>query len=396
MLPNPKNSPSAVLEYKPQLDGLRFLAVFAIILYHYFPEVHKHVKIIDSSIFLAFFFVLSSYLITNILLKGKEKGLDAGYSKLSIGSVFLMRRTLRIFPAYYFYLLLVFIFPIGGQYLRENFEVFFLYISNFQIYADQEWNELTAHLWTLAVEEQFYLVWPWVILFTPDKYLPKVLLFIIFIGFSSRLLLYTLISPEEFQVVTIQVLTPTCLDSFGLGALLAYRHKNGIIHNPQLKKALAVILTIWVISIALNALMVVLLLGRIIVSLFAMIIIEGAVNGYQNKAGKLLENKVVLYLAKISYGIYLYHIFSAFILWKLCVRIREFAAHTLGINISEIINFIALPGIYFSVSVILTIIMASLSWHFLERPINNLKRFFIYNSSKPVAQPKEKSLAKHL
>ena len=395
MLLKPTNGSSTTIDYKPQLDGLRFLAVFAIIIYHYFPEVHNHVKVIDSSIFLAFFFVLSSYLITKVLLKGKEKGLEAGYPKLMVGFVFLIRRTLRIFPAYYFYLMLVFLFPVGGLYLRENSEMFFFYIANFQIFADQEWNELTSHLWTLAVEEQFYLLWPWLILFLPEKILPKAFLFIIFIGVSSRLLLYLLIHQSEFQVVTLQVLTPTCLDSFGMGAILAYRHRSGITTNPVLKKALVIMATIWVVCIALNYLTIVLLLGRIIVSLFAMVIIEGAYNGYQNKVGQILEHKTVLYLAKISYGIYLYHIFSAFILWKLCVRVREFTLNSFGINISEIINFIAIPGIYFSLSIILTIIMASLSWHFLESPINNLKRFFIYTPSKKVSMPKARKLAKY-
>ena len=102
-----------VIEYKPQLDGLRFCAVLFVLIYHYLPVFRQLGVNLDLALFLVFFFVLSSYLITKILLISKEKGIEAGYSKSKIGLVFLIRRTLRIFPAYYFYLIVLMLLQIG-------------------------------------------------------------------------------------------------------------------------------------------------------------------------------------------------------------------------------------------------------------------------------------------
>ncbi len=126
------------------------------VLFYHYSEWIRALKIpftIDLGTFISFFFVLSSYLITTILLQKKRTGSGV----LSTAYNFLVRRTLRIFPAYYLYLILLILLPYAGWDVRAHPALYFTYLSNFHIYAGQYWNTLTSHLWTLAVEEQFYL-----------------------------------------------------------------------------------------------------------------------------------------------------------------------------------------------------------------------------------------------
>ena len=371
--------PPSVIEYKPQLDGLRFFAVFFVLIYHYLPIVRNLAVSLDLALFLVFFFVLSSFLITKILLISKEKGVAAGYSRQKIGLVFLIRRTLRIFPAYYFYLILLLLLPYAGQNVKDNAASFFLYLSNFHLYYTHEWGELTPHLWTLAVEEQFYLVWPWIILFTPDKHLTKVFYFFTGVGILSRAVLYAQMKSPELEFATLQVLTPTCIDAFSLGALLAYQHVRGKTYNPIYKWLLLPCFLIFIYN-KLSHQVYFIFFERTFVALLAVVVIEGASKGYKNWFGWLLENKVVLYLAKISYGIYLYHIITAYLFWKFIGLLNNYATRHFQLDLTGFVNFMALPAVSFFIYFFLSVVLAALSWHLLEKPISNFKKLFMYNA----------------
>ena len=371
---------SAVIKYRPQLDGLRFIAVLFVLIYHYLPGFQFVGRIINLNIMLTFFFVLSSFLITKILLISKEKGTEAGYSKQKIAFVFLMRRTLRIFPAYYFYIILLLLLPYAGQLVKDHTLSFFLYLSNFQIYFTQDFGDLTAHLWTLAVEEQFYLAWPWLILFVPNKNLPKVFYGLFLLGPVSRAIFYALMDNPGLEMATIQVLTPTCLDGFGIGGLLAYQHVNGKTSNPIYKWIFLALIPVYIYTLFSGYASFSIVFDRAFISIFAVIIIENASNGYQNFFGRFLENKVVLYLAKISYGIYLYHIFAAYFFWRVMSKLTPVFNNRLGINLYPLSDFFAHPVASFIVYLLLSIAMAALSWHFLEKPISNFKKLFMYKA----------------
>lgn len=390
MSTSPYTKSSTVIAYRPQLDGLRFGAVLTVLFYHFLPMYQLVGRVLDIGVLLVFFFVLSSYLITKILLVGKERGLAAGYSKLKIGLVFLSRRTLRIFPAYYFYIFLLLLVP-SATYVRENAATFFLYLSNYQIFFDQEWGELTAHLWTLAVEEQFYLLWPWLILLTPNRHLPKMLFLIIACGIISRAVIFGMLDSPATQEVTLLVLTPTCLDGFGFGALLAYQHYYGNSISYLWKKVFLIALPVWVITLFLANPAVSIVVDRVFVSLFALFIIEGANIGYKNMLGRMLEHPVVLYLGKISYGIYLYHILAVVSFWKVFGKLTAGRQAIFGIDISDIVDLLKQPWISFPIYLVLSIALASASWYFLEKPINSLKRFFVYNAAKKGAPKVQES-----
>ncbi len=382
---------ASILAYRPQLDGLRFIAVFVVICYHFFPALQAHNSPMDIGVLLAFFFVLSSYLITKIILIGKQKGLEGGYNKFQVGGIFLIRRTLRIFPAYYAYLLLLMFIPGLGENIWAYTKTYFFYLTNYHFFYQQEWGPLTGHLWTLAVEEQFYLVWPWLILFTPNRHIPKALVLMVVVGIVSRLVLFNQYDASG-SLITMQILTQTCLDSFAFGGILAYLHMKGKDRNPVFVYLFFLSLFTWTACILFDYPHIATALGRVVVALLAMVVIEGANKGYTNLLGKVLENKVILYMAKISYGIYLYHLFSNFVVLQVAELLQRGNHHIIrftGINVNNFLYLLYNPLIYFILSFSASVIMAALSWHFLEEPVNNLKRFFIYRKKAKTTVPEE-------
>ena len=360
------------LSHRPQLDGLRFIAVFGVLFYHYsgWLRTLKLPFTVEMGTFISFFFVLSSYLITSILLNNKHNGkssIDTAYN-------FLARRTLRIFPAYYFYLILLLLLPYAGHDVREHPLSYFLYLSNFRTYFGQVWDNLTSHLWTLAVEEQFYIAWLWLILVIKDKYLPTLLYFIIIGSILFRVSFFLLHPGAADETVPMVILTPACMDSFAFGALLALQHYYKKTSIPFLKKIFTVIVPLWIILILTHQRLILLGLDRVFASIGTMILIEGAEKGYTNGFGKFLQHKWITWLGKISYGIYLYHLLIPFVFWKLynMLSAKEHLA-------SEPITFVLInPVVSFLLYFILTVLFASASWYLLESPISKLKRYFNY------------------
>lgn len=369
----------SVIGYRPQLDGLRFCAVFFVLFYHYSDWIRalKLSFTVDMGTFISFFFVLSSYLITTILLTNKER--DA--SVLNTAYNFLIRRTLRIFPAYYFYLLVLVLLPFAGWEVREHAPLYFFYLSNFQIYRGQVWNTLTSHLWTLAVEEQFYIVWLWVILLIPNRWLVRAFSLMIVAGVLFRLLYFWLHKEAATEIIPYIILTPACVDSFAFGALLAYLHRQGKTCAPILTKVFLVVLPVWILLIAVHARGLLLGFDRIFAEIGTMIIIEGANKGYRNGFGRFLEHKTTRYLGKISYGIYLYHLLIPFLFWKAYNPLSGYLLHKKRIDLGGLTIFLVNPIVSFCLYFGLTVLFASASWYFLEQPFSKLKSYFSYTTS---------------
>ncbi len=161
----------------PNLDGLRFLAFFIVLLRHCGFTEYEHIQnnvyyeFIRKNIFyngalgVNFFFVLSGFLITYLLLN--EKSI---FKKVSVGA-FYVRRILRIWPVYYLVLIIGFVLlPFFKSMMGINESVnanpwyFIFYLSNFHsVYLNPPDSPVLDRLWSIAVEEQFYLVWPLVI-----------------------------------------------------------------------------------------------------------------------------------------------------------------------------------------------------------------------------------------
>jgi len=371
------------IAYKPQLDGLRFLAVFGVLFYHYSTWL-RQLELpftVEMGTFISFFFVLSSYLITTILLSNKNKNGPTGKTAYN----FLVRRTLRIFPAYYFYLLLLWLLPIGGWEVRQHPLSYFFYLSNFRTYAAQYWDTLTSHLWTLSVEEQFYIIWLWVILLVPQRFLPLTFYSIMIGGIAFRLLYFTLHVHSAEQTVPMVILTPSCMDTFAYGGLLAWQQYYRRSTIPLFKKIFAVVVPVWILLIALHQRVLLLGFDRAFISVGTMVLIAGAIRGYKNRFGRFLQHKWVTYLGKISYGIYLYHLVVPYVFWKVYNGVAHWLLQKYQLSLTPLSVVLVNPVVSLIFYFILTALFASFSWYLLEQPISRLKRYFTYTL---VSRPK--------
>lgn len=216
------------VERVAELDGVRGLAILLVLVHHYCRDLPAagwvdRLVLTGASvgwIGVDLFFLLSGYLITRILVGAKE---SPGFL-----AVFYARRTLRIFPPYY--LLLFFLFWLApafgvslvGESVKDS-AWFWLYGSNVLI-AVQDWpNRVLAPLWSLAVEEHFYLIWPLVILAVPGRHLVVVTILIALGSAFLRFVGLTL----GWSTSAIYVLTFTRLDALAVGALLAAVRRSG-------------------------------------------------------------------------------------------------------------------------------------------------------------------------
>ncbi len=324
------------------------------------------------------FFVLSGFLITRILLSSKDKlaGETNGLGRYL--KTFYIRRTLRIFPLYYSCLLILLIADVPP--VRETIGWFLLYASNLYIGLNAHWMGVVDHLWSLAVEEQVYLFFPFLLFFVPKRYVPLTMWTMIAGSIAFRYILFV----GGSSWIKSYVLTPSCLDSFGLGALLAYvwlyrrtwvnllfSHSAGVVVS-----LLAYVLVIAASKAFENPHNILTeVWERLAGSVLGFFLIGRAAYGFKGWMKALLENSICRYLGQISYGMYIFHnlIYNPY---------HTPATHpTLQIwnkmvGIAPVLDeLFVLKFFYFAA---LTILAASISWFCLEKPINSMKERFSY------------------
>jgi peptidoglycan/LPS O-acetylase OafA/YrhL len=390
-----KNS-SSILKYNPQFDGLRFIAVFFVVCYHWLPSFHHSVaaEFLGGGKWINFFFVLSSYLITRILISARAKGEQLDISRPKVIGVFLLRRTVRIFPPYYLYLLALLLIPNITTEVKEHSGWYFSYLSNYRLFETQEYNRVTAHLWTLAVEEQFYIFWPFVILFVPQRHLLKTFLFIIGASVATRIAFYHPV------VISQQILTEYCADAFAIGGIMAYKYtlateKEKLLITKWIRIALYSSIVLSIPILITKSDYFGFIFNRLFFSIISFAIIEGALKGYNNWFGRFLVNKRVLYIGRISYGIYLYHLLVPVIFWRLYRGLSHYFEDKHAIFLAKF----KMPIDWFEITItteigsfviycICVIIIASLSARFIEKPLSKLKVGYT-GSSKSTAEQKQ-------
>ena len=147
-----------------QLDALRGIAVAAVAYSHWIaPRYQFGIRWGTAGVTL--FFVLSGYLISGILLDCRTQS-DRPFALRS----FYARRFLRIFPLYD--LVLLILFAVNLPPVRQTIFWHLTYLSNFYFLHHGGWHGPISIFWTLAVEEQFYLFWPAILLFVPNRAVP--------------------------------------------------------------------------------------------------------------------------------------------------------------------------------------------------------------------------------
>ena len=203
----------------PQLDGLRGVAIGLVVLFHYASPYRAtpFVGIVISHGYLGvdLFFVMSGFLIGGIVIANKEAK--------NLFSVFYLRRFLRIFPLYYFLLAGVAILVCLGSLSNPGHGgliPYFLYLHNISVALTHDFGlECLGPTWSLAIEEQFYLMLPILIVLTSQKYQKYMLAMGILIATISRALSYLL--PAEYPQVFSTFFTLCRIDELFYGVLFA-------------------------------------------------------------------------------------------------------------------------------------------------------------------------------
>jgi peptidoglycan/LPS O-acetylase OafA/YrhL len=364
----------------PGLDGLRAVAFFLVFLCHTDYMNFGWVGVL-------LFFVLSGFLITGILIDMKESlNAQAFFIK------FYGRRFLRIFPLYYFYILLMlalafFLYSIGFRQPRmveffQQIPYALTYTYDF-FYASAWYKEslFLTHFWSLSVEEQFYIFWPVLILLTPKKSYKTLFVAAILAGPIFRIGLATIYNHHLFAFlgpVTAKGIYPlpfSHIDAFGFGAFISqYRIPRARLQFWILLVAVPVIgfLTQYLTSGSIGQLNE---FGfpfpiangykhiwgySLLNYFFAVTIYAVARDGLFNR---FLEQGWMKYLGRISYGMYVYHFFLIYFVG----RIQD----VVPINFTDM----KFPGAVLSLAA--TILLASVSYRFIEKPILDLKdRYF--------------------
>ena len=340
--------------YQPQIDGLRAFAVLAVLYEHFWAagEIGR--------LGVRLFFVISGLLITSILIDARERLPTVGLG--STLKTFYARRALRIFPAYYAVLLTAFALGLGD--VRQTLVWHAAYASNFLFALQQDWGWPTAHLWSLSIEEQFYLIWPLLALTAPPRALKWLLLLLVPGSVAFRAWYFQVAPPGP----AIWVATPAAIDALGIGALLAVWLKAGASVSTKL------IVLLLVPALILNFIFVSkvpstsYIWGEFLRLLPMALLVLGAYRGFHGVVGAILENPVSTFLGRISYGIYLYHLF----IWYIMFEFIELTG--IGIDLSPRLRTFVVAGAA-------TIGVATLSWRFLEQPMNKLKGRFPYKAA---------------
>lgn len=353
----------------PQLDALRAFAVLSVLFAHFVWRPPYWLAIVPwAACGVQLFFVLSGFLITGILLDSRKQ-VEAGVSRFWMLRQFYTRRFLRIFPLYYAVVLVAWIIRLPGFTGTLGWNL--SYLTNFYIVQKGAWIEAASHLWTLSVEEQFYLVWPWVVLFLPSRWLLRTLIGVAIFAAGYRVLASTWLGPW------VGITPFASFDCFGAGALLALAQRRERAGNPRLRQILSVIGLSLGVPLLISALVwhfppqsIAGSVGlmNLAMPLLCMPLISRAAEGFTGIPGFLLTRRPILYIGKISYGIYIFHVPVVYLI---------------NLNGSKWLNLLPLPIPKAAVFFVATVTVAAISWHFFERPINQLKRLFPYRDTMP-------------
>ena len=361
------------------LDGLRGIALLMVIL--------AHVHLLNFGwVGMQSFFVLSGFLITRILLKDKK----VSTSFKSFLGMFYMRRVLRVFPLYYSYLTVI---AIGALLLGLMAAVSphllpaYTYTYNyFHLGADYPHSHFFSHLWSMAVEEQFYLIWPLVIYLVPRRNLKSTLILLILAGPLLRLATWWIWPPDIGVPLTSKVtlavylLTPSHMDAFAAGALV-----NLVNWRVRYSHVLILLALLFAVGVATNGIGIkathatgsVLSLGWPVmmpksmqfiwgysaINLFWLATILAIINA-DNGSGPF-RWQVFDWLGKRSYSSYIVHypiLFAMLPLWDFC---NDFTGNRIS-------GALLLLTIYLPI----TLFIADLTYRYIELPTLAFKNHF--------------------
>jgi peptidoglycan/LPS O-acetylase OafA/YrhL len=369
----------------PALDGLRGIAIILVMLHHftYYRPTAGIDLLIGSVLFFCWtgvdlFFVLSGFLITGILLDTRDSE--------RYFTTFYARRTLRIFPLYYLVLFVAFIvlprFPslhpmLLGQVEEVNLPPqwpYWLYLTNFSI-AEGGWVHGWVDVaWSLAIEEQFYLVWPLMIWLCP----PRVVALLCAVIIAAEPIARIYARSIEVPVLSIFVLPWFRLDGFAVGALLALAQRRGLL--PLLDRWVPIVVVSGVAGIIVCTIMGghtwwwnrwMQQYGYSLIAITGGAMLVGALSRpADSRWPRMLSAGWLRAFGKYSYCLYLIHAPVMRIVREYVFNPEEYKTFGIAPWIAQMVFYAAAAAPAFG--------LAWLSWRLFEAPILRLKARFPY------------------
>lgn len=357
--------------YFHTFDALRFFAFFKVFLLHIpivaFPWFN-YIKA-GGGIGVQFFFVLSGFLITYIILEEKKRT-----GTLDLKN-FFVRRVLRIWPLYYLMVLVAYTTPFilehflhlssSSEGYEPNIWVSLTFLENYKMMITGDHANVSplSVMWSLCIEEHYYLVWGLLLYFLSPKRLPLVIGVCLIVGLLSRWIYYLVGIPASDLFTNI--------DLFAFGAIPAYavvylpNRLEGLLSSiSMLQKRLFVLLLIIVVTLSsqrANSDQDFILLTSLLGGVFMMLI---AFTLPTKRYLKISDNNILSRMGVYTYGLYLYHTLVINLLLKIFAKG--------GIDINEPVSAI----MFFSVSLIGSLVCSILSYHLFEKLFLRLKRYF--------------------
>ena len=363
-------------KYIPQLDGIRGLAVLAVMASHLMPYVLPPRQSLAARLFsqgvlgVDLFFVLSGFLITGILVdtrKNQKFFLD-----------FYARRVLRIWPLYFFYVFLAFrIFPL----IRPEFVAplaaphpwlpYIFFLQNF--FTGPHYGFLFLGItWSIAVEEQFYLLWPFLVRYCRASSFTILLLAILGLEPALRFSLFRLGMVDNASIFT----NVFCrLDGLAAGSLLAIYIRSARFNPARLQRFWQAAIPLGVLGFA--AAIHSPSLRYSFPALGSAGFIGAAMYSRSTGLRKFLQFPPLLYTGRISYGLYLLHILAFSLARKI------FSWYSPALPDSPL-----MAATFCLAATAVVYLMATVSWHILERPVLSLKKYFGGPSRTSLADPR--------
>lgn len=362
------NTAFPVPAYIPQLDGLRGISILAVFVAHSeFIKALPHAHLLEyGRVGVDLFFVLSGFLITGILIDSRD---TPHYFRN-----FYIRRALRIWPLYYvvltFILLLTSLLPnSGNQPAGHIWPYFYLYIQNLFPHLTTPYG--LEPTWSLAIEEQFYMTWPLLVLLLKRRSLAILLVCFIFLSVTLRIIGYE----HDASLKFIHAFTFCRLDAISMGSLAAIWFRSGASTTTLWRRQSHLCILIGLIGVVLARVLfhqesTVVSYAFIAIGFAGILGSALASSTDASLTGRLLSVSSLRYIGRISYGLYLTHM-PLFLIVTDIMHSRR-----IGIGSPILSNMFGAV-----VQFIIVFAVASLSWQLLETPILRLKSYFPSGSS---------------
>ena len=354
--------------YLPGLNGIRAIAAVSVIISHIGLQLKNYNLETFGGYALAsfgvtMFFALSGFLITYLLLVEKQKTNQIAIKK------FYFRRVLRIWPLYYFYILVVLL--VTGFVLNKYSWMYFFLLPNvpFALNAAAIFPatlHYLEHYWSVGVEEQFYAFWPWLV-----KYSKNILrsLVMFAVGFFLLKIVLSVLHAPLFVMTLLHYTRFGCLAMGGIAAYLLLDNNKTFLKLCQNKVAEIASWGIFLL-IAVNKFHLFSIADHEIVTIATLIIITNQVSNPKKIIS--LENKVFDYLGKISYGLYIY---NPLVIFLVGLILKHYLTSSYVLNLI-LIYFITISAV---------IIISHLSFYYMEKIFLKFKDKFAVIKSKNTA-----------